>query len=341
MARSARRNDAQNLDSLLDTMANVVGILVVLVAVTQLTLGDAIERIREQAGSLAAATPDDLAEVVGERLSVDAAISDARSRLERFSGEASPGMMLRDAVPLLTEYESLAGASVAAGDQPSEAELRNVRVEVERLEGDVTRAEGQAAQLVAILAEPAVSTEPITIRLPDPRPVPTGLERVFFLCRGGEVHVIDLLALEQTLVEGVRAATGHKGMVTLEAGDIPWILNHFKKEPIGDQGYRWSFVVTARALFADLIPTDNVPPGDDLAALSRPGSRTAAALEALDSRRQYVRFFVWPDSYEAYLKARRLAETRGFRVGWKEMPEGVNLSFDVLNSQRHSNRLLD
>ena len=35
---------AQNLDSLLDTMANVVGILIVLLAVTQMTVGDAMDR---------------------------------------------------------------------------------------------------------------------------------------------------------------------------------------------------------------------------------------------------------------------------------------------------------
>ena len=67
MARSARRGEAESLDSLLDTMANVVGILVMLVAVSQLSLGDAVERIREHAGESAAATPADLAEVVPMR----------------------------------------------------------------------------------------------------------------------------------------------------------------------------------------------------------------------------------------------------------------------------------
>ncbi len=44
--RARRNTDSQNLDSLLDTMANVVGILVVLMAVTQLTINDAMKRIR-------------------------------------------------------------------------------------------------------------------------------------------------------------------------------------------------------------------------------------------------------------------------------------------------------
>ena len=40
------RPRGENVDSLLDTMANVVGILIVLLAVTQMTVGDAMDRIR-------------------------------------------------------------------------------------------------------------------------------------------------------------------------------------------------------------------------------------------------------------------------------------------------------
>jgi hypothetical protein len=47
-ARRQRREESQNLDSLLDTMANVTGILVVLLAVTQISVGDAMARLREQ-----------------------------------------------------------------------------------------------------------------------------------------------------------------------------------------------------------------------------------------------------------------------------------------------------
>lgn len=332
------RTHDQNLDSLLDTMANVVGILVVLMAVTQLSLGDAVERLRERAGERAAATPDDLAEIVGQRDELLAESAQARSRIERYVDAPSFGMTFAEARPLLDAYESLAGPSAAAGDLPSDAEIENVRVAVARLEGAVRETEGDAESLLAILAEPAARAQPRTIRLPDPRPVPSGLEREFFFCRGGQVHVVDLRALEETLITGVRAATGHLSQVTVERADIPWIVNHFKKEAITDQGYRWVF---DPALNAELVPTSAIAPGEDLAMLARPGSRTAAALAALDPRRQYVRFFVWPDSFDAYLAARQLAEERGLRVGWQEMRAGDNLRFDVLNTERSGRRLLD
>ena len=54
--RARRTGESQNLDSLLDTMANVVGILVVLMAVTQLTVNDAMKRIRVWESEKAAAS---------------------------------------------------------------------------------------------------------------------------------------------------------------------------------------------------------------------------------------------------------------------------------------------
>ena len=339
MARGARRDDAQSIDSLLDTMANVVGILVVLVAVTQLSLGDAIERIRERAGERAASTPADLAELVGQREVVLDAIELARSKIELFVGEPRAGMVLADATPLLDEFESLAGTRVAAGDAPSPDEVANLKIEVARLEGDVRTRQGEHEQLLAILAEPAEEDAPLTIRLPDPRPVPVGLERVFFLCRGGEVHPLDLPSLLDVLRDGVQAATGeYQATPVIGRRDVPWIVNHFKKERIVDQGYRWVFDA---GLHAELVPTDDVAPGEGVDAMRSPGSRTAEALDRLSPRRNYVRFFVWPDSFDAYLAARRLAEERGLRVGWQEMEAGHNLRFDVLSSGRPGRNLLD
>ncbi|MFP6605411.1 MAG: hypothetical protein VCC19_02445 [Myxococcota bacterium] len=69
--RHRRREGAgdQNVDSLLDTMANVVGILIVLMAVTQLTVNDAMKRIRmwerEEATSLREATQDARTQLAG------------------------------------------------------------------------------------------------------------------------------------------------------------------------------------------------------------------------------------------------------------------------------------
>ena len=239
MGRAARRGNADSLDSLLDTMANVVGILVVLVAVTQMSLGDAVERIKARAGERAAATPDDLARIVGEREDLEAEAAEVRSIIEKFAARKTEGMMLADARPLLDQFESLPGRTSATGDIPDPSAISNDRIAIERLAGEVRAQEGEKERLLAILAEPAATLEPRVIRLPDPRPVPEGLERVFFFCRGGAVQVIDLPALEVVLKQGIQDATGITDRnIMLELRDFPWIVNHFAKEDVTSQGYR-------------------------------------------------------------------------------------------------------
>ena len=70
VARSRRRGDAQNLDSLLDTMANVTGILIVLLAVTQISVGDAMTRVRDDLDQRPELSPASLAQAEAEARSL-------------------------------------------------------------------------------------------------------------------------------------------------------------------------------------------------------------------------------------------------------------------------------
>ena len=47
MAARARRSLPDNLDPLVDTLSNVVGILVIVIALTQIQMGDALSRVAE------------------------------------------------------------------------------------------------------------------------------------------------------------------------------------------------------------------------------------------------------------------------------------------------------
>ena len=48
MGRRRRTEDGPSLDSLLDTLTNVVGILVILLVVTQLGVEEAVDRISQE-----------------------------------------------------------------------------------------------------------------------------------------------------------------------------------------------------------------------------------------------------------------------------------------------------
>lgn len=132
--RGRSQGTGESMDSLLDTMANVVGILVVLVAVMQLAVGDAVDRIVEEGVRQPASLPE-VESAEREQEVVASAIVAARGKLEALP--PSPlrrGMLLEDVQPLLENLRALPGS-----EQNSGQELDALQGEVQRKAESVAR----------------------------------------------------------------------------------------------------------------------------------------------------------------------------------------------------------
>ena len=78
-----RKSSSQgSLDSLLDTMTNVVGILVILLTVTQLGVGDAVQRIR---GDIAEVSIEDLESAKQKVADTQAGIQERQKELDELN----------------------------------------------------------------------------------------------------------------------------------------------------------------------------------------------------------------------------------------------------------------
>ena len=90
--RGRNRSTSSNLDSLLDTMTNVVGILVIVLIMTQVNVADAIRRLRS---ALPEVSEEKMEELVEQVRSVDEELSLLQSpeRLDdnRISYISNPG----------------------------------------------------------------------------------------------------------------------------------------------------------------------------------------------------------------------------------------------------------
>ena len=67
--------------------------------------------------------------------------------------------------------------------------------------------------------------------------------------------------------------------------------------------------------------------GETVAEIRAPSSNFEVALSGYDPQRHYIQFYVWGDSFDAYLEARRQAESRGFSAGWEAYEIGQSLKF--------------
>ena len=109
----AARSPDQNLDSLLDTMSNVVGILVVLVAVTQLSIGDAVERITGERNASEPVSAEALAQGAQEAENIEAAIVAAEGQLQAYQATAArSGVLVEELLPLAAAPLSTRGLLV-------------------------------------------------------------------------------------------------------------------------------------------------------------------------------------------------------------------------------------
>lgn len=336
MRRRAKKTDpaAQSLDSLLDTMANVVGILVVLVAVMQLTVGDAVDRIVEEGVREPATLPEvEKAEAAREELTT--AVVAARGRLDALAPtEEREGILLEEAEILVEDLLELAGPEIleATRNEELQQRIRETTDSLARLEGELEDRRKRLARLDEILATAPPETRPKVARLPDPRPPPAQAEELVFFCRYGRVTGVDPEAMVARLHVGVEDALGEDR--PLVEADRPWLENLFRKELFGWQNFYWKFRDRGeRALFADMAWRDPEV-GERVRDLALPGSHLEERVREHDPKKTYIRFWVWSDSFEVYLEARYLAEAAGFDVAWTVVPGEEEVGVNLLGGSR-------
>jgi hypothetical protein len=331
----AVRTQEQNLDSLLDTMANVVGILVVLVAVTQLSVGDAVERIREQQRARPPATEEDVVAARARAESIASAITQTEGELEAFAPtERRRGLLLDEMRRHIEELEAMEGRHAFAdlSAQALDAQVAAAHRTTESLSAEVAAARRRLGDLDALIADVPPEIRPKIARLPDPRPPPASAQEIALFCRYGRVAALDLPGMQAMLKQGIRSALGDDRAIVY--GDRPWLVNLFQKRQFGSGNFYWEFrEEQGPAFFADIRWVDHGY-GEGVADLRRGDSELAKLLAERDRAGRFLRFYVWSDSFDVYLEARYLAEQKGWDVSWLAVDADDEVGVDLLGRSR-------
>lgn len=300
-ARRRNRENSQNADSLLDTMANVVGILVVLMAVTQLTVNHAMKRIQVWES-------EESTKLREER-------ETAQVQLAAIGGIDLTRTL--ELARLQTHIRDLRAVDASADRDTAtvSADLARQRMQARKLEKSVAEKREQLANLKILLteAEARAQEEGVALRLPDPRPAPLAAEPVVLFCRYGRVFDPRFDALERELAEVIRSAPQ----------PVP---RYFDAYDIGNELVRWRVLDNPSGRVARL-EWRHTGIGETLAELASPNAAFWQVFEDHDPKDRFLRFFVWEDSFEVYLEARRAAEEKGFAVGWQPIPNARALDF--------------
>ncbi|MFW6059092.1 MAG: hypothetical protein ACODAQ_02860 [Phycisphaeraceae bacterium] len=325
MSRRARRDELNiSLDSLLDAMFNVVGILVLVLILAQLSVSGAVERLQVQVEDLPEIDPQAM-----ERAEQRAA--ELREQIARLSenAEVATEQMEGDRITLtrleaqldrLKEMVALDPELTAERERIKEV-LQELREQHEDVNTNVSDASDELQRLRAVLAETPERAEPTpeVVMLPNPRDAPEGWTPEYVLVTNGRVYVYHIERMRERIRQYVEAArrvpedeqnTGGRDRAALE--------RRLEIRPIEYRDFKVELEVVGRY---DNVPRFVFTPLEDAGTgideLRDPRSTFFRAVRAARSQRSYLIFWVTPDSFQAYLRARELADQHEVPAGWE------------------------
>lgn len=336
--KALRRDDDDDggLDSLLDTMTNVVGILVLVLIMTQLGVSETINEVTAKSQVTAEdieAAKAKMATLADEQTK----LKEQTESLSEFDLDAAKEQLKRLQQMLETRKKLLADQSKEANEfslaidrdrkaaEKNKKEIADTKKKRDELQGNLEKSLARRAELKALLDKTPRRTGPApakVVTIPNPRPAPQGARQVILICAGNKVYPMNLDGIRKDAeVRSKQLITRLKLNLDPKKGIDPEkfskVYTKFKNS--SDDFFDVEFYVADKR-WPRLKLTPNGKGATD-AELRRTNSRIRRILSTLDPQKFYARFYVLPDSFDVYLTARQVLSQAGVLAGWEPQSE--------------------
>lgn len=340
--RQRKQAEVGSLDSLLDTMTNVVGILVVVVAVTQINVADTVRQIM-LLQNLRGLELQTAKEAYKQQQRIEAKLD----KISEHWGSLDSYMVMPDNITSEDIKRLIPDLEFVAEDPSILPDRRDIPTLTKVMELEIQLAE---LQRVLELHKSALdfhhvgeAEEPAKVTLPDLRPV-NGLKPIFFMCREHTVYPFDLDGLVEIFEDQVRKLLEQPvGVLEIKRADFPRLELHFANRTVGDSWIRMRLKNLKDTLLLSFEPRQSQQ-GQTLNRLDDPTLPFLRRLRAADPQKVFVRFLVWGDSFREYLKAREMAEEAGLKAGWVPYSQDEPLMIQIRGegqSRRNAEEVID
>lgn len=304
-----------SLDSLLDTVTNVVGILVFVLVVAMLGFRDAIAR----AGALPSGMEISAEEVALAKDDLERLLSLLGELRSRWGvQEAEQPALLADAEQVNRRIEEL--RRELARRSHLNADVEALRRELSSLEPQLDalqkRLQEREAYLARLAAERGHNGRHLTLPVLDYN-TPEDVTLVTFLLQGGRVYAMDKAGLIERFLDEARRLGVVQGdeMILRRAKELE---SHFNTNIVGDDAFRLEVEVPQYrgriGVKVTFVPRAGT--GEPMEAILQENSTFKRALQKLDAHKQRVKFHVADDSFKALLMAREIATQAGLQTAW-------------------------
>ncbi len=329
--RPTNDDDDGGLDSLLDTMTNVVGILVLVLIVTQMSVADVVTRItaenqidEEQIDKLSQqlqiklSEQDELEKILVDPLDIDAERQRAELQKQKELLERRK-KLIADAKQEKNEYAMKIEQDRVMAEE-NKRQIADTDKQRKELQTFITTSLERKAELEALLDKTpkTAAVADIEVSIPNPRPAPPGAKQFMLLCTENRLYPVNIEMFRSLAEEKAKAiiARFNLNRDPLKGIDPAKFKQYYERLKEQDDFFDVEyFVQDDRWPRIRLIPREGRGASDK--ELLNPRSRIRTKwLSNLDISKYYARFYVLPDSYGIYVTARRLFSESGMLAGW-------------------------
>lgn len=332
------RDDGEgvSLDSLMDTLTGVIGVLVLVIVVCQLGLQEAVGRISQTT----AADPEAMAALLKQ---LDALLLDKKNVTNQLDelrpGENPNAKTLWELNTILKNKEDrlnfLQRENEVLKKQNQEHEEKRVDFEKYELEhqkiiGELNANLEQQAKLKAILETTPTRAvlPPKIVNIPDPRSAPDGVTAIPVFCVHNKVYPLSNLEVirkvSRTAVENLLKQDVRKYIKDPQKGIITDLF-------LEDCNRKLKYKSEDLKLFSvKLVDRNNTPylvletrpeEGISVNVVEDRNSSFFKSMTQIDPRKYYLMFYVATDSFDAYLSMRQAVSQLGLLAGWEPQKE--------------------
>lgn len=316
MAR--RRPVEMSLDSLMDTLTNVVGILIIVLVMAALDVQKAVERIRERNPEEFGISPQQLDEAMAaadelhekrQQLAAEGETADRTATLARQQLVATQASLrVLEQPPAASPQERL--QQVQRQVQDGTKKFQDVQQQLVKANDELQKLKGLLDKTPVVAAPP-----PKIVQLPNPRNAPEGSKELLFICRAGRVMPFDPNELRdkvkkrvEFMIKPYKVRAGPNGEI-----DCQKLCDEFNKSPVLDDEFKMRLVVENYNL---VLVYEHKGGGETVEKLAGV-SRYRAIVSKIPAAKFHARFLVWPDSFDVYVEARRILDEFGVLGGWQ------------------------
>jgi len=326
---SRRRNPLfnSNLDALMDTLTNVVGILIIILILMQVGVGQSLKKIVSE---LPQVSPEELEKIRTEAEEQRWKHEQLKDLIEkqRLRGDDERKELAR-LNPELSTLETTAERTtvpVLAMNSIRDKNLDNAK-EVDALRRQMAELLAEQAKLKAALDTTPVVAPPADkiVRIPNSRPLAESAKMERYLVSGSHLYGYDpegakklflqefQLAKTRLEKEKTKAADGTTQIIY----DQEKVVQYFEQKHLMLKGIelRVPYNKTGTRLTLELVP--NPVAGEAIQTAVQFGSHFQDDLRRLKSSNTIAWFMVTKGAFDTYLQAREVSESVGTAAGWE------------------------